>query len=77
MAVSIGGLRAYLAWAMLPSNFPSSHAYGVALHCVGKIYMAPICVQFWGSNHGRYYEYSGYAGMRSMWMDVSAECSRK
>ena len=32
--------------------------------------MAPVCFQFWGANHGRYYEYSGYSGMRSMWKDA-------
>ena len=53
-----------------PDQLPSSHAYSAALHRAGKLYMAPICFQFWGANHGRYYEYSGYAGMRSMWMDA-------
>ncbi len=32
--------------------------------------MAPICLQFWGSNANRYYEYSGAGGMRAMWMDA-------
>jgi glucan endo-1,3-alpha-glucosidase len=48
----------------------SSHGYAAALHAAGKVYMAPICFQFWGANHGRYYEYSGYSGMRSMWRDA-------
>ena len=40
------------------------------LHGAGKLYMAPVCFQFWGANAGRYYEYSGYAGMRAMWMQA-------
>ena len=32
--------------------------------------MAPICLQFWGANANRYYEYSGAAGMRALWMDA-------
>ena len=27
-------------------------------------------LQFWGANANRYYEYSGGAGLRSMWMDA-------
>ena len=27
--------------------------------------MAPVCFQFWGANAGRYYESSGYSGMRA------------
>jgi hypothetical protein len=53
-----------------PDQLPSSHAYASALHAAGKLYMAPICFQFWGANHGRYYEYSGYRGMHAMWMDA-------
>jgi len=53
-----------------PDQLPSSHAYSDALHQAAKVYLAPVCFQFWGANHGRYYEYSGYAGMRSMWMDA-------
>jgi glucan endo-1,3-alpha-glucosidase len=53
-----------------PDQIPSSQAYSAALHRAGKLYMAPICLQFWGANAGRYYEYSGYAGMRAMWMDA-------
>ena len=48
----------------------SSHVYASILHSGGKLYMAPICLQFWGSNANRYYEYSGAAGMRAMWMDA-------
>ena len=48
----------------------SSHAYAGILHAAGKLYMAPVCPQFWGSNANRYYEYSGAAGMRAMWMDA-------
>lgn len=48
----------------------SSHAYADVLHSAGKLYMAPVCLQFWGSNANRYYEYSGAAGMRAMWMDA-------
>jgi glucan endo-1,3-alpha-glucosidase len=32
--------------------------------------MAPICLQFWGANANRYFEYSGAAGMRAMWMNA-------
>jgi len=53
-----------------PDQLPSSQAYAAALHKAGKLYMAPICFQFWGANHGRYYEYSGYEGMRAMWRDA-------
>ena len=45
----------------------SSLAYAHALHAAGKLYMAPVCAQFWGSNANRYYEYSGAAGMRRLW----------
>ncbi len=48
----------------------SSTAYASVVHGGGKLYMAPICLQFWGSNANRYYEYSGGAGMRAMWMDA-------
>ena len=53
-----------------PDQIPSSEAYASVLHAAKKIYMAPVCFQFWGANAGRYYEYSGYSGMRSMWMDA-------
>jgi glucan endo-1,3-alpha-glucosidase len=39
----------------------------------GKVYMAPITLQFWGADAAssyNYYEYSGYSGMRKMWMDA-------
>jgi hypothetical protein len=32
--------------------------------------MAPICLQFWGANAHRYYEYGGAAGMRALWPDA-------
>jgi hypothetical protein len=54
----------------VPDQLPSSEAYSNALHRSGKLYMAPICFQFWGANAGRYFEYSGYAGMRTMWMNA-------
>jgi hypothetical protein len=53
-----------------PDQIPSSDAYASVLHAAGKLYMVPICFQFWGANAGRYYEYSGYSGMRAMWMDA-------
>jgi hypothetical protein len=53
-----------------PDQLPSSQAYASALHAAGKIYMAPICFQFWGANANRYYEYGGYYGIRAMWMDA-------
>jgi glucan endo-1,3-alpha-glucosidase len=53
-----------------PDQLPSSAAYASALHDAGKLYMAPVALQFWGANAGRYYEYSGYAGMRAMWMNA-------
>ena len=52
-------------------QLPSSDSYATAvLHSANKLYMAPICLQFWGANANRYYEYSGAAGMRAMWMDA-------
>ena len=51
-------------------QLPSSDSYATVLHNASKLYMAPICLQFWGANANRYYEYSGAAGMRAMWMDA-------
>ena len=51
-------------------QLPSSHSYAAVLHAAGKLYLAPICLQFWGANANRYYEYSGAAGMRALWMDA-------
>ncbi len=51
-------------------QLPGSEAYASVVHGGGKLYMAPICLQFWGSNANRYYEYSGGEGMRRMWMDA-------
>ncbi len=48
----------------------SSESYASVVHGGGKVYMAPICLQFWGANSDRYYEYGGAAGMRKMWMDA-------
>ncbi len=45
----------------------SSAAYAKSLHAVGKLYMAPVALQFWGANANRYFEYSGAAGMRRLW----------
>jgi len=53
-----------------PDQLPSSEAYASEMHAAGKIYMAPICFQFWGANANRYYEYSGYSGMRAMWLNA-------
>ena len=53
-----------------PNLTRSSEAYANVLHAGRKLYMAPVCLQFWGSNANRYYEYSGAAGMRAMWMDA-------
>jgi hypothetical protein len=53
-----------------PDQLPSAEAYASALPAAGKVYMVPICFQFWGANAGRYYEYSGYSGMLAMWMDA-------
>lgn len=64
------GIAAVPGLGHVPDQLPSSHAYAVALHGAGKLYMAPICFQFWGANHGRDYEYGGFAGMRAMWMDA-------
>jgi glucan endo-1,3-alpha-glucosidase len=64
------GIAGVPALGHSPDQIPSSEAYASALHNAGKLYMAPICFQFWGANAGRYYEYSGYSGMRSMWMDA-------
>ena len=54
----------------LPDPIASSEAYAKVLHGAGKLYMAPVAFQFWGANAGRYFEYSGYEGMRRMWMDA-------
>jgi glucan endo-1,3-alpha-glucosidase len=51
-------------------QIPSSHSYAAVLRGAGKLYMAPICLQFWGANANRYYEYGGAAGMRALWMDA-------
>lgn len=48
----------------------SSEAYASVLQAHNKLYMAPVALQFWGANANRYYEYSGGAGMRSLWMDA-------
>jgi hypothetical protein len=48
----------------------SSEAYASVLHQAHKLYMAPVALQFWGSNANRYYEYSGAEGMRRMWMNA-------
>jgi hypothetical protein len=53
-----------------PDQIPSSHAYAATLHAAHKLYMAPICFQFWGANAGRYYEYSGFSGLRALWLDA-------
>ena len=51
-------------------QIPSSEDYASVVHGGSKLYMAPICLQFWGADADRYYEYSGAAGMRRMWMDA-------
>jgi glucan endo-1,3-alpha-glucosidase len=51
-------------------QIPGSHGYAAVLHSAGKLYVAPICLQFWGANANRYYEYAGAAGMRALWMDA-------
>ncbi|MGD0964567.1 MAG: glycoside hydrolase family 71 protein [Candidatus Acidiferrales bacterium] len=51
-------------------QIPSSENYASVARDGGKLYMAPVCLQFWGSNADRYYEYSGASGMRKMWMDA-------
>ena len=48
-------------------QLPSSVAYADVLHAAGKLYMAPVALQFWGANANRYYEYSGGAGMGALW----------
>ncbi len=53
-----------------PDQLPSSTAYAVKLHAARKLYMAPICFQFWAANANRYYEYNGYQGMRHLWMQA-------
>ncbi len=51
-------------------QIPSSESYASVVHGGGKLYMAPVTLQFWGSDADRYFEYSGAAGMRKMWMDA-------
>jgi glucan endo-1,3-alpha-glucosidase len=48
----------------------SSEAYARVVHKAGKLYMAPVALQFWGANANRYYEYSGTRGMGLMWKDA-------
>lgn len=48
----------------------SSESYASTLHTAHKLFMAPVCLQFWGANANRYFEYSGFSGMRSMWIDA-------
>jgi glucan endo-1,3-alpha-glucosidase len=64
------GIAGVPGFGRVPDQIPSSEAYAPLLHAAGKLYMAPICFQFWGANAGRYYESSGYAGMRAMWLDA-------
>jgi glucan endo-1,3-alpha-glucosidase len=51
-------------------QIPSSESYASVVHGGGKLYMAPICLQFWGANANRYFEYGGASGMRKMWLDA-------
>jgi glucan endo-1,3-alpha-glucosidase len=48
----------------------ASDRWASVVHGGGKLYMAPVAIQFWGSNADRYYEYSGASGMRKLWMDA-------
>jgi glucan endo-1,3-alpha-glucosidase len=64
------GIAAVPGLSRGPNQIPSSDAYASVLHHAGKLYIAPICFQFWGANAGRYYEYSGFSGMRALWMDA-------
>ncbi len=48
-------------------QLPSSAAYAQVMKAAGKLYMAPVALQFWGANADRYYECSGGAGMGAMW----------
>jgi hypothetical protein len=51
-------------------QIPSSEAYASVLHSADKLYMAPVALQFWGADAARYFEYSGYQGMRDLWMNA-------
>ena len=51
-------------------NVVSSEVFASVVEPAGKIYMAPVCFQFWGADASRYFEYSGYSGYRKMWMDA-------
>ena len=53
-----------------PDQIPSSEAYSEVLHSAGKQYMAPVTIQFWGADAARHFEYSGYSGMRKLWLDA-------
>jgi len=64
------GIAGSPALGHAPDQLPSSAAYAATLHAAHKLYMAPISFQFWGANANRYYEYSGYQGMRSLWMQA-------
>jgi glucan endo-1,3-alpha-glucosidase len=56
--------------ALEDNQLRSSEAYAAVLHSAGRLYMAPICFQFWGADAGRAFDYSGYEGLRRMWMDA-------
>lgn len=64
------GIAGVPSLGIAPDQLPSSEAYAQILHRSNKLYMAPICLQFWGANAGRDYEYSGFAGMRALWMNA-------
>ena len=51
-------------------QIPSSEDYASVVHGGGELYMAPVSLQFWGADANRYFEYSGYSGLRKMWMDA-------
>ena len=70
MEPSTGASPAFPVSATRLTRLPSSAAYADTLHAAHKLYMAPICFQFWGANANRYYEYSGYQGMRALWMQA-------
>ncbi len=53
-----------------PDPIPSSDAYASVLHKAGKLYFAPIALQFWGAKGNRYYEYSGFQCLRTEFLDA-------
>ncbi len=51
-------------------QLPVSQNDATVARANNKLYMAPVALQFWGANANRYYEYSGFEGLRRMWLNA-------